>query len=108
MSNLIGHFSNLIDRFSFPIVDFFHQLMIFWLDLLFIDGGPRAECLKNGFIKVKSGGYIYLDNWENISFWEGAAVFIESVGSHIAESRTFIDYVPAQVGVYEGKLIRKR
>ena len=78
------------------------------LNLLFIDGGPRTECLKNGFSKVKSGGCVYLDNWENKGFWKGADSFLASVAEHIDKIQTFVDYVPAQVGVYEGMLIRKK
>ncbi len=78
------------------------------LDLLFIDGGPRAQCLVNGFPKVKSGGLIYLDNWEAPAFWEGAADFLQKSSALIAERSQIVDYVPAQVGVYEGLLLRRR
>ncbi len=78
------------------------------LDLLFIDGGPRTKCLEYGFPKVKPGGYLYLDNWENEEFWWGASTYLESVRTDIAAISHFIDYVPAQVGVTEGVLIRKR
>lgn len=77
------------------------------LDLLFIDGGPRGSCLRNGFSKVKHGGYIYLDNWDSKIFWGEEADFPSKNASLISESYSFIDYVPAQVGVYEGLLLRK-
>jgi predicted O-methyltransferase YrrM len=77
------------------------------LDLLFIDGGPRGECLENGFRKVKRGGWVYLDNWDTKAFWGPAADFPQRHAARIAEARSFVDYVPAQVGVYEGLLLRK-
>lgn len=78
------------------------------LDLLFIDGGPRSWCLRNGFSKVKRGGAIYLDNWENTGFWEGASNFFEERSDQIESIERFIDYVPAQFGVYESLLIAKK
>jgi hypothetical protein len=77
------------------------------LDLLFIDGGPRGQCLENGFRKVKKGGYVYLDNWDTKIFWDDAVSFPERNAALIAEVRSFVDYVPAQVGVYEGLLLKK-
>lgn len=76
------------------------------LGLLFIDGGPRTECLINGFGKVRSGGLIYLDNWDTPDFWNGADAFLQENASKICWIRTFVDYVPAQFGVYEGCLIK--
>jgi predicted O-methyltransferase YrrM len=77
------------------------------LDLLFIDGGPRGLCLERGFAKVRSGGYVYLDNWDTKEFWGNAVDFPERNAALFSECRSFIDFVPAQVGVYEGLLIRK-
>lgn len=78
------------------------------LDLLFIDGGPRGDCLVNGFSKVRSGGYIYLDNWDNDAFWrQSDREFVEHHSSVLEDVREYIDYVPAQVGVYSGLLIKK-
>lgn len=78
------------------------------LDLLFIDGGPRSWCLQNGFIKVKHGGAIYLDNWENKGFWEGAREFLDECRDQIESIERFVDYVPAQFGVYESLLVVKK
>lgn len=77
------------------------------LDLLFIDGGPRGLCLERGFCKVKPGGYVYLDNWDTKLFWDEAATFPERNAALLSEVTSFVDYVPAQVGVYEGLLLRK-
>jgi predicted O-methyltransferase YrrM len=78
------------------------------LDLLFIDGGPRAWCLQNGFGKVKRGGAIYLDNWENTGFWQGAREFLNEREDEIEIIERFVDYVPAQFGVYESLLVTKK
>lgn len=77
------------------------------LDLLFIDGGPRGLCLANGFQKVRRGGYVYLDNWDSKHFWDTEADFPTRNAHLISYQRSFVDYVPAQFGVYEGLLLRK-
>jgi predicted O-methyltransferase YrrM len=77
------------------------------LDLLFVDGGPRGRCLANGFSKVRRGGYVYLDNWDTKEFWEGEADFADRHAAQISWKKSFVDYVPAQFGVYEGLLLRK-
>ena len=78
------------------------------LDLLFIDGGPRSECLANGFGKVRSGGYLYLDNTDDTNMWPGLAEFLVEKEPMINRIRRFIDYVPASVQVSEGLLIQRR
>jgi predicted O-methyltransferase YrrM len=78
------------------------------LDLLVVDGGPRGQCLLNGFPKVKSGGLVYLDNWDVPAFWEGARDFPQSRASEISEVRHFVDYVPSAFSVNEGLLFAKR
>lgn len=77
------------------------------LDLLFIDGGPRGLCLERGFAKVRAGGSIYLDNWDTKEFWGSAGDFLARNATRIAQVESFVDYVPAQVGVYEGLLLTK-
>lgn len=77
------------------------------LDLLFIDGGPRGRCLANGFRKVRSGGHVYLDNWDDRNFWEGETDFPERHATEIRRRVSCVDYVPAQFGVYEGLLLQK-
>ena len=75
------------------------------LDLLFIDGGARAECLESGFQKVKPGGVIYLDNWDVAIFWKGSEALLESRKAQIGTRRKFIDYVPGSVKPSEGLLL---
>ena len=78
------------------------------LDLLFIDGGPRSDCLKKGFQKVRGGGWVYLDNWDTQEFWPGCHEFLERHADEVSVVSSYVDYVPAQFGVYEGLLIQKR
>lgn len=77
------------------------------LDLLFIDGGPRGQCLERGFGKVRRGGYLYLDNWDSKGMWGEAATFPARNSALLSETHSFVDFVPAQLGVYEGLLLRK-
>lgn len=78
------------------------------LDLLFVDGGPRHECLKRGFSKVRPGGHIYLDNWDVENFWPGSEAFLETQRGVIASMESFTDYVPGSFAVNEGLLITLR
>jgi predicted O-methyltransferase YrrM len=75
------------------------------LDLLFIDGGPRDVCLKNGWRKVRKNGMLYLDNWENAEFWNDARDWVARNRNLFSREEYFVDYVPAQVGVYEGAIL---
>ncbi len=78
------------------------------IDLLYIDGGPRSQCLLNGVSHVKSGGYVYLDNTDVIEFWHKKDPFAvdEKLQERVAWKKTFVDYVPASFGVYEGILAK--
>lgn len=78
------------------------------LDLLFVDGGPRRACLEQGFSKVKKGGYLYLDNWDNDLFWGSAREFFCDRAAEIQSIQSLIDYVPAQVGVYQGLIVQRK
>lgn len=85
----------------------FSELADETLDLLFVDGGPRGMCLEHGFAKIRRGGYAYLDNWDTKTFWGDAEGFLAKNSTLISESFSFVDFVPAQIGVYEGLLLRK-
>jgi predicted O-methyltransferase YrrM len=78
------------------------------LDLLFIDGGPRSDCLINGFSKVRPGGYIYMDNTDVAEFWPGLAAFLDKRSGEISDVHRFVDYVPGILAVNEGTAVRKR
>lgn len=77
------------------------------VDLLFIDGGPRERCLKNGFAKVRPSGWLYLDNWDVPAFWLGSSEFLETHASEIASLTQFTDYVPGSFCVNTGLLVQK-
>lgn len=42
-----------------------------YFDLIVIDGRARVSCIKNSISKVKSGGYIFLDNSERKEYAVG-------------------------------------
>lgn len=78
------------------------------IDLLYIDGGPRSDCLINGVRYVRPGGYVYLDNTDVLEFWKTKDPFAinDDVKSRVLWQEVHIDYVPAMVGVSEGILAR--
>jgi hypothetical protein len=77
------------------------------IDFLFVDGGPRAQCLIEGFRKVKAGGHIYLDNWDVAAFWPGAEEFLTAHHQEIVVRQGFVDYVPGNFAVNEGLFLQK-
>lgn len=78
------------------------------LDFLFIDGGPRLQCLINGFTKVRPGGYLYLDNTDFSNFWPGLNEYLVEKKTMIRRVTRFVDYIPASFQVTEGLLIERR
>lgn len=78
------------------------------VDLLVIDGGPRETCLIRGFAKVRSSGWIYLDNWDVPAFWIGCREFLDARHDEIVLSIGFTDYVPGSFSVSTGLLLQKR
>jgi len=78
------------------------------LDLLVIDGGPRESCLARGFSKVRSSGWVYLDNWDVPAFWTGSSEFLAAKSGELASSTRFTDYVPGSFCVNTGLLLQKR
>lgn len=81
------------------------------LDLLYIDGGPRGDCLIAGFDKVKIGGFIYLDNWDSGHFWSNhmgdAKKFLSDKPIGTFESELIEDYVPGMPTIQQSLLIRR-
>jgi predicted O-methyltransferase YrrM len=83
----------------------FSELPDLSLDFLVVDGGPRQECLENGFPKVRNGGLIYLDNTDIAEFWPDLDGFLRKQQARIRTVETFIDYIPAGFSVTEGRLL---
>lgn len=77
------------------------------IDLLYVDGGPRSECLINGFPKVKIGGYVYCDNWASTEFFDRAYDWVERSSSELVPIQTFEDYIPGGFNIGNGVLFRK-
>jgi predicted O-methyltransferase YrrM len=78
------------------------------IDLLYVDGGPRRDCLINGAAHVRPGGLIYCDNTDTPEFWgdSGFAASLESIAYAVASVEFISDYVPGMVAVNEGAIIR--
>ena len=78
------------------------------IDLLYIDGGPRDQCLANGWKNVRAGGLIYCDNTDDAEFWgkPGFRQCVDQIRQQIASVEFFSDYVPAMFAVNEGAIIR--
>jgi len=78
-----------------------------YFDLIYIDGGPRDLCCINAKPKVKKDGYIYLDNSDNKSLsGDGAKILSEFVNNDKNRYKVFVDFVPGNLMVNEGMLIR--
>ncbi|MCB0335838.1 MAG: class I SAM-dependent methyltransferase [Bdellovibrionales bacterium] len=111
LQTIISHesISNIDLRFEWQAEKMasFSELPDMSIDLLFIDGGPRGACLANGFAKVRPGGYLYLDNWDSKHFWEDQVDFPTKYASKLTSCVSLVDFVPGQVGVYEGLLLQK-
>ena len=76
-------------------------------DLVLVDGYERDRVMKMAISKVKSGGYIYLDN-SDVPYREhrtAKALLMEAAGAE-SEIRIFNDLYPTQFGVNEGMLAR--
>ena len=46
-------------------------------------------------------------NWDSKHFWGDQVDFPSANTAMIAEKTSFVDYVPAQFGVYEGLLLKR-
>src|SRR5690606_33853280 len=110
------HLSELIKQEGYQNIDLRYEwhghLMASYdpveIDLLYVDGGPRRECLINGFPRVKDGGYVYCDNTDS-SFWGegGFTQLVRELGVGYEAIEYFTDFAPATFSVSEGALIRK-
>jgi predicted O-methyltransferase YrrM len=81
------------------------------LDVVFIDGGPRAMCFANLWPKLKPGGACYLDNWDVRKYWTetlDAYAFLDSIATEISDQRICVDYVPGMFCVETGLMIWKK
>lgn len=66
-----GYKSKLRKYKNFHFKKYAHHIDQFpnkYFDLIFIDGRVRITCIKNSIKKIKSGGYLVLDNSDEIEF----------------------------------------
>lgn len=79
-----------------------------YFDLIFIDGGPREQCLVNSYVKVKSGGFIYVDNIDDPNLVGNSREVLGEMQSGGDSLEFFADFVPGNFMVNEGALLKKR
>jgi hypothetical protein len=77
-------------------------------DFVFIDGGPRADCLFSCIGSLKNGSYIYCDNTDNDLFWHGSFKDVASKIDRISSIQYFTSYMPNMLAVNQGALIKTR
>lgn len=76
-------------------------------DLVFIDGGPRPQCLVAALAVVKPGGLVYVDNTDLASTAQNCRNLLEAhAQAHDCTIRIFRGLVPCNLFVNEGMLIQ--
>jgi Methyltransferase domain len=77
-------------------------------DLAFVDGGPRTECFINALPKVKSGGYVYVDNTD-IAKTSGRSreLLLAYAREHRCQTWIFRGFAPCNLFIDEGILLQK-
>jgi predicted O-methyltransferase YrrM len=81
-------------------------------DFILIDGSQRGNCAKSAVTKIKSGGYIYLDNSDKHSTEEGGdtriaeETLLKAVRERSGEVKYFVDFVPTYLAVNQDMLVK--
>jgi predicted O-methyltransferase YrrM len=81
-------------------------------DFALIDGSARAGCVANTVAKIKSGGWLYLDNTDkDVGCPDGdmrraEAALLEAVRQRGGTARYFTDFAPGNFFVEQGLLVR--
>jgi len=81
-------------------------------DFILIDGSQRGNCAKSAITKIKSGGYIYLDNSDKHSTEEGGdtriaeETLLKAVRERSGEVKYFVDFVPTYLAVNQDMLVK--
>jgi precorrin-6B methylase 2 len=78
------------------------------LDLAFVDGGPRPQCLEAALPKVKPGGFVYVDNTDSVKTAQNSRELLEAYArEHRCPMWIFRGFVPCNLFVNEGMLLEK-
>jgi hypothetical protein len=86
----------------------FNEYMDESLDLVIIDGGPRETCVRNALVKVKPGGYIYLDNSDMHSLCGNAVkILLDWIHDDTQYYSFYTDFVPGNFFVNQGLLVQR-
>ena len=76
------------------------------LDLVFVDGGPREQCLAAAIPKVRPGGAIYVDNTDDPGIAGCCRDRICDLAKRLGGTvRHFRDFSPGNLYVSEGTLL---
>ena len=98
VSNLNEYKNKYFDEYV-KVIDGFEDNTI---DIVFIDGRCRNKCIYHAISKVKSGGYILLDNTEH-KFYEPGIDLLSSW-----DKKTFYDNGPHRANKWETTIWKKK
>ena len=77
-----------------------------FFDLLLVDGDCRPQCVERASPKVRSGGFIYLDNIDNDAECRAAAVALNAQSkSRRGLARDYTDFPPGSFAATTGRLV---
>ena len=76
-------------------------------DFVLVDGIERAQCCQTALSKVAPGGWIYLDNSNFGDFRAARDILLQAFPVGESQPRYFVDFVPGNIMVTQGLLIRK-
>jgi predicted O-methyltransferase YrrM len=81
-------------------------------DFILIDGSQRGNCAAAAINKIRTGGYIYLDNSDKHSSGEGGDtriaenILLNAVREKQGEVQYFVDLLPTYLAVSQGMLVK--
>ena len=126
VENDLGWFrrvSELLERLRIVNVDYRHRTDAAYpdvnefsdgsFDLIIVDGSNRARCIESAHSKLRSGGYLYLDNTDkdmtipNGDMRQAEAALLELAARWSSAPRYYTGYPPSNFFPHQGMLVRK-
>jgi predicted O-methyltransferase YrrM len=78
-----------------------------FFDLMLVDGDCRRECIERGCPKVRSGGYVYLDNIDKDAECRAAAAVLDiQMQNRQGVCKDYTDFAPGLFAATSGRLVR--
>jgi hypothetical protein len=115
--------SELLERLHIANVDYRHRTDAAYaevnefpdgnFDLIIVDGSNRARCIESAHSKLKSGGYLYLDNTDkdmtipNGDMRQAEATLLELAKRWSSAPQYYTGYPPSNFFPHQGMLVRK-